>query len=127
MLGAPGKRLGQDVGERDLGVDRPRVDLEHRLRPREPPPAGRVTLLLADEIDQVDGVGRVEDAEARARVRPTPTWRRTIRWASEWNVPPAIRPAFGDVRSVERARPLDHLAGCAPRERQQEDPLGRDA
>ena len=64
MLGAPRKRLRQHLRQRRLGVDRARVDVEHRLRAREAPAARGVTLLLAHEVEQVGRVARVEDPEA---------------------------------------------------------------
>src|SRR3981081_3935112 len=64
MLGAPGEPLSDYFSERPLRVDRAGVDVEHRLRAREAPRAGRLTLLLADGVEQVGSVSGVEDAEA---------------------------------------------------------------
>ena len=63
MLGAPGEALCDYLTERPLRVDRAGVDVEHRLRAREAPRGGCVTLLLAHEVEQVGSVGSIEDAE----------------------------------------------------------------
>ncbi len=50
-----------------------------------------------------------------------------MRCATEWNVPPTTDAGVRRHALGEHARALDHLARRAPRERQQQDPLGRDA
>ena len=64
MLGAPGMRVGENLLQGRLGVDGPGVDIEHRLRPREPPGTRGMPQLLAHEVEQVGRVAGVEDAEA---------------------------------------------------------------
>jgi hypothetical protein len=126
MLSTPRKGLRQHLLQGRLRVDGTRVDVEHRLRAREAPGAACVALFLAHVVEQVGRVARVEHAEAglqpeRGGVQAHhPVCDRVERAAHD-----RARVRRHPLR--QRARPLDHLARRAPRERQQQDPLGRDA
>ena len=89
--------------QRQLGVDHPRVDVEHRARPREPPGAGRAPPLRATS----PAGRRRRRRRARRSPRPSPSaqaCRRTKRWASEWKVPPTIAARSGARRAAGRGR-----------------------
>jgi len=64
MLLAPRERFGQHLGQRRLGVDGPRVDVLHRLRAREAPCALGVTVFLAQVVEQIGRVTRVQHPKA---------------------------------------------------------------
>jgi hypothetical protein len=125
VLGAPRERVAEHLAQRPLGVDGPRVDVSQRVLAREPPARLGVTLLLAHEVDQVGRVAGVEQAEVRGQaerggVRPQAAMGDCVKR-------PARDPPGARVRPGERRRAVDHLAGSAPGEREQQDPLGGDA
>jgi hypothetical protein len=90
---------------------------------REAPSGLAVTLLLADEVEQVGGVTRVEHREVRpqAERRAVPA-HEAVRHRVE-------RPAEDAPRrpSGHRLRAREHLPRRTAREREQQDPLGGDA
>jgi hypothetical protein len=67
MALAPRERLGQELAQRPLGVDRARVDVQQRRLAREAPAGLAHARVLADEVEQVGGVAGVEHAEARGQ------------------------------------------------------------
>ena len=121
VLLAPGKQLRDDLAYRALGVDGPGVDAGQRLLARKPPLAGRMTELVADEVQHVGGVSGVQQAEVgrqpeRARI------------AAHEPVPDGVERATrhladGGPLAHQRGGAVDHLARRAPREGEQQDPL----
>ena len=123
MLLAPRKRLGEHLGKRSLRVDRARVDIEQRALLRKPPPALRVSVFLAYQVEHVRGVSCVEHPEAGRQ----PERRRvpTDEMVGD-GMEGAAQHAAGAVRHRhQRPRALQHLPRRATRERQQQDPLRR--
>ena len=109
--------------QRQLGVDHPRVDVEHRARPRDPPGAGRVPPLAAQQVQQVGGVAGVEHAEAahqpeRAGVQAHEAVGERMEGAAH------DRARAGARRRRLGARPPHELAGRPAREGHQQQPLG---
>ena len=105
-------------------VHRPRVDVGEGLLAREPPLALAELQLAADQVHQVGGVGSVQDGEVgrqaeRPAVRPQqPVGRRVERPAPHLAEPTVAREGLGAA---------EHLPGRPPREREEQDPLGRHA
>jgi hypothetical protein len=125
---APWERFGEQLAQRALGVDRARVDVEQRRLAREAPAGLPHAGVLADEVEQVGGIARVEHAEARwqAERRRVPA-HEAVRDRME-------RAAYhlASVTPVWRAaevrpRASEHLARRPPREGQQQHALGRRA
>ncbi len=122
VLGAPREVACEHLRERGLGVHHARVDVEHRVCARESPAALGVPALLADQVDQVGRVARVEHAEARAQAQRggvqahQPVRDRVERAAHD-------APARGRLALRERARALDQLARRPAREAEQQDAL----
>src|SRR5204862_8363409 len=125
VLATPGERLGQHVGEWLSRVDGTRVDRQARAFLREAAPATRQAQALAQEVDQVFGVGAIVDRERL--VEPDPG-----RDAAQHSRADAVkRAAPGETRRLlqrgEAERfvkdaadaPL-HLERGATRERQEE-------
>ncbi len=126
VLPAPGKAFGQNLAEGPLRVDRPRVDVQQRPGAREAPAALGVPLLLAHHVQEIGGVAGVQDTETRVepeRGRVNADHAVSQRMKRATNDPARIG---GDPLS-QRARPLDHLPGRPPGERQQQDPFRRSA
>ena len=124
LLGAP-RVLGlEDLGELDLRVHGPRVDVGERLLAREAPLALAEAELAADQVHQVGRVRPVEHGEAgrqaeRASVEPQQPVRRGVERAAPHPPEPAL--------AGQALGPGEHLAGRPARERQQQDALGRHA
>ena len=126
MAGAPGEMLGEHLAEVRLLVDGARVDVEHRARSREALATVRQALLLADEVEQVRRVGRVEQPEVAAQgerggVQAHHPMREGVKRA------PGDPARVGQRALDQGARALDHLACGSTREREQQNSLGRDA
>ena len=122
MLRAPRERALDDLVERRLRVDGPRIDVEHGRRAREAALAGGVPLLLADEVEQVGGIAGVEHAEAggqaeRGGVQANEQVRDRVKGAAEHGS------GVGSGALREHARAGNHFASGASGEREQEDAL----
>jgi hypothetical protein len=124
---APGELLHQQLRERPLRVDGARVDVGQRRLAREALARLGVAELLADEVEQVGAVARVEHAQSR---------RQPQRLGVQAHEPPGDRvegatddlAVGGDAGALEqRSRPCQHLAGRAAGEGQKQDPLRREA
>jgi hypothetical protein len=125
VLLAPGEVLSDDVGHRLLRIDRSGVDVEQGGLLREPAPALRMPVLLPDEIDQIGGVTRVEDTEAG---REPESARMQSNELVGHGVERAAHDRGRDGRQANVGPgALEHLARRPARERQQQNPLGRDA
>ncbi len=124
LLRAPRVLALEHLGELGAAVHGARVDVGERVLAREPPLALAEPQLAADQVHQVGRVGPVQDREAggqaeRPAVEPEqPVGGRVERAAPD----PAERAVAGQLLGAR-----EHLAGGAARERQQQDPLGRDA
>ena len=121
MIRHPREVLRQHLRQRQLGVDRARVQIEQRPLLREAGSAGRrVAGLDPQQVQHVGRVARVQHAEAgrQAQGRGVAP-HQPVRHRMER---PAHHPGRG---GNESAGPLEHLPRGAPRERQQQDALGR--
>ena len=122
---APREVLGDDAGQRLLGVHRARVDVEQRALLREAPLALRVPVLLADHVDQIRRVAGVEHPEAGRQVECGGMHaHEAVRNGMER---PAQYAAGPRRHGNQRARAPQHLARRAAGEREQHDPLRRHA
>ena len=84
-------------------------------------------MLLADEVEHVGGVTSVEHREVRTQSeRRGVSAHEAVCHRVESAAEHALRRAAGQTVG-ERLRAREHLARRAARERQQQDPLGRDA
>ncbi len=122
VLLAPREVLGQHARQRLLRVDRARVDVQQRPLAREARARLRVPVLLAQQVQDVRRVARVEHPEAARQPE-----RRGV--AAHEPVRDRVERAAEHARrgGDEPARPLQHLARGAAGERQQQDPLRRHA
>ena len=128
---SPGRDVGYHRREGTTRVHRSRIQVDEQRLARKPSP-GRtgMTLLVTHEVDHIRGVGRIEDREAlgkaeRGREATQGLVRDRVERASD---DPSCRLPGCTVQSdgsEQRRSPRDHLPRGAPRECQQEDPLGR--
>ena len=121
LLGAP-RVLGlEDVGELDLGVHRPRVDVGERLLAREAPFALAESELAADQVHEVGRVRPVEHGEARRQAeRASVESQEPVRRGVERAAPHTPEPSLAG----QALGPREHLARGPAREREQQDALG---
>jgi len=133
--GAPGERGGERCRERALRVDRVRIDRETGAFLREPRRSLRQAEPVAREVQQVLGVGAIEDGERRVEAdrraveteeaigdaveRPRP-WNREVRGRGG-AMDARCGAAAADVRRADPARAGRHLARGATREGEKED------
>ena len=108
VLLAPREGLVEHLRQRPLRVDRARVDVEQRRLARE-------ARVRSPRARAPRAGGRARRRRRRRRARRSPArrperraWRRTIRCATEWNVPPSDRAgvrrhALGQRRARARA------------------------
>ena len=88
QVGGPGRGLGERLRQGPAGVHRAGVEVEQQALARGAPAGPGQPLLLADEVEQVGGVGRVDHREVPRAGRARRRWRRRSGGATEWNVPP---------------------------------------
>jgi len=128
MLGTPRERLGQNLLQGGLGIDRARVHVEHRLGPREAPSTACVALLLAHVVEQVSRIAGVEHTEARreperGRVQADHAVRDRVERAANDRAGACVR----GVKRSASVRARSTISRAARRVKAQEqDPLGSD-
>ena len=124
VLLAPRKAARQDLAERLHRVDRARVDVEQRALLREALAALGVSMLLAEEIEHVGGVARVEYPEPGGQPDCSGVLAHEVMGD---RVKRAAQDAAGAARHRhERPGALQHLARGAAREGEQQNALRRD-
>ena len=125
VVAAPREAFADDAGERPSRVDRARVDREARSFLREAPRAAREAEPLAQQVEQVLGVGPVVDRERRIE----PDLRRDAAQQARADAVEGAAP--GQARRVLQRREAErfvqhatdaplHLERGAARERQQQ-------
>ncbi len=119
--GAP-RETGRDyLADRPPGVHAPGVDLRARRRPRCALPGIPQAVVRAQHVQDVRGIGRVEDGELRRQ-------RERLRVLTDDLVGDGVeRPAADPLGPGDRTVPAgrgagEHVAGRAAGERQQQDP-----
>ena len=128
-LAAPRERRLEDIGERELRVDAPRVDVEARRLLREPRPAAAQAEFGAGEVHEVFGVASVEDREVGLHAdvagvdAQQPGGDRVERAAPDARAGELGTAALG-AAAQDPVDAAHHLARGAPRERQQQDAAG---
>ena len=121
VVGAPRIVPSDHVVELAPGVHHPGMDLSERLLPREAPLLLRVPELVAQQVQHVGCVGLVEHGESgRQTERPAMDPKQPVGDRVECAAPDAV----GVAMPTGLGCPLEHLAGCAPAEGQQQQPLG---
>jgi hypothetical protein len=125
---APRERLGQQLAQRALGVDRARVDVQQGRLAREAPAGLPDAGLLAHDVQQVGRVAGIEHAEAgrqaeHRRVAAHEAVGDRVEGAAH-HLPRV--PALGGATEVGACAP-EHLARGAPREGHEQHALGRRA
>jgi len=122
VLLTPGEPLRQDFSQGPLGVDGPGVDVEHRAGTWKAPAALSLTLFLADQVQQVRSVTGIEHTEATVETegdRMRADHAMGDRMKGPADDPTRVRShTLGECPCA-----LDHLAGGASGEREQQHPF----